>query len=93
MGTRASNNPETQFNRGAWLILIITLTIAIYTIAELAYRFSLAALYLKGEDQDKAIKTYREIIDLDRDGPKNLVARAALASGPASRQGALCNCG
>ena len=41
METRASNNPETQFTRGAWLVLIITLTIAIYTVAELAYRFTL----------------------------------------------------
>jgi hypothetical protein len=41
MGSRASNNPESQFNLGAWLILLITLTIAIYTIAELAYRFTL----------------------------------------------------
>jgi hypothetical protein len=41
MGSRASNNPESQFNHGAWLILFITLIIAIYTIAELAYRFTL----------------------------------------------------
>ena len=41
MGSRATNNPETQFNRGAWLILFITLTITVYTIAELAYRFTL----------------------------------------------------
>ncbi len=47
--------------------------------AELTYRFSLAELYLKQEDPAKAIQTYREIIDLDKTGPKGLIARASLA--------------
>lgn len=34
-------NPETQFNRSAWLTLALVVILLVYSIAELAYRFSL----------------------------------------------------
>lgn len=46
---------------------------------DLTYRFSLAELYRKQEDQAKAIQAYRDIIELDETGPKGLIARATLA--------------
>ncbi len=39
----------------------------------------LAELYLRQEDRAKAVKAYREIIELDQTGSKGLIARAALA--------------
>jgi hypothetical protein len=39
--TRTSTNPETQFNRSAWLILSITLALTVFNIATFTYRFTL----------------------------------------------------
>jgi hypothetical protein len=39
--TRIPANPETQFNRSAWLILSITLALTVYNIANFTYRFTL----------------------------------------------------
>ena len=41
MATRAHPKPKTQFNRSAWLVLFITIAIAVYGIAQFAYRFTL----------------------------------------------------
>jgi hypothetical protein len=41
METRVSAPSETQFNRGAWLILLVAVLILVYSIAEVAYRFTL----------------------------------------------------
>jgi len=41
MAIRSRPNPETQFNRGAWLILFTTLALMIGGITILAYRFTL----------------------------------------------------
>jgi len=47
--------------------------------ADLAYRFSLAEIYLGQKDRAKAVQAYRDIIELDKTGPKGLTARTALA--------------
>ncbi len=41
MKTPTSENPETKFNRGAWLTLVIAILLFVYDIASLAYRFTL----------------------------------------------------
>jgi len=39
--SHASGSPETQFNRGAWLTVAVTIVFLVYGIAVLAYRFRL----------------------------------------------------
>jgi hypothetical protein len=41
MTTRTQPNPETQFNRSAWLTLAFVVLLLLYDIATLAYRFTL----------------------------------------------------
>ncbi len=41
MATRTLADPETKFNREAWLMLIIALALQVGTIASFAYRFTL----------------------------------------------------